>query len=73
MSRDISAVNEITMHLRCDPAGGNVASPAASCTTLRARRGELLPPSNDELCIGGMFFVDVAVEGTVDGKHVERD
>jgi hypothetical protein len=59
-------------HLSCDPPAGNVASPAASCMAIDRGKALLFSRESRTICIGGITFIDVEVEGTYEGETISR-
>lgn len=69
----IAGIMRVHERVACEPPGGNVASPAASCAAIARRRDVLFARESRTTCIGGIFFMDAHVHGTYAGESVSRD
>lgn len=64
---DSGGGSKAVFHLRCDPAGGDIAHPARACATLKENPEALLHPK-PFLCLAGSW--DIAITGRFHGRAV---
>jgi hypothetical protein len=63
-------VGRAVFHLSCQPAGGDVPSPAAACAAL-ARQPQLITRPKPFVCWGSSWW-DITVRGRLNGRPIQR-